>query len=741
MTPRLPASYPGGFVSFTVMAGALSVMLAPSIASAQASIPARLAAGAPNDRVRVMLRLAAPFAPEGGLDASSVASQRAVIASVRGRVQTLLQSLGGDATHFPTLPWVAAEVTRGQLATLAASPLVAQVDEDVVFRTSLAESVPRIAAPTVWAAGFDGEGWTVVVLDTGVDGTHSFVGPAIAGEACFSTTSNVTSSFCPGGASSSTARGSAAPCPLSMTECRHGTHVAGIAVGRDPGRGLYGVARAASLLPVQVFSAFNDPELCSPLGAPCAMAFMSDVARGLDYAMQYAGAGNANRVASVNLSLSGAIYDGWCDTAPGMPAVKEAADNLRSIGIATVVAAGNQGASGAIGSPACVSSVVSVGSTDDSADRLSSFSNHSPQLSLTAPGSVIDSSLPGGQFGGLQGTSMAAPHVAGAWAIARQFRPSAPVGEVLDAFRVTGVRVNGALPTESFTRIRVDRALQRLAPTVAPDRPLNPAVTVQGFTVTVTWQPPGGTIVETYIVEAGSSSGATDVFNGPVGLTTMVSARVAAGRYYIRVRAQNGLGTSAPSNEVVAIVVPPVPPGPPQGLRVSANGPTLTAAWSPPVSGGAAQGYIVQAGSSPGTSDVFNGVVGSVTSAAGTVPNGTYYIRVLALNDAGVGPPSAEVTTQVTGGCSVPAAPTLAGSVTGHLASVTWTRPSSSSPIEGYILQAGSAPGASDVFNGSIGNVNSVSAMMLTGTYYVRVLAASACGVSTPSNEAALAVP
>jgi subtilisin family serine protease len=108
------------------------------------------------------------------------------------------------------------------------------------------------------------------------------------------------------------------------------------------------------------------------------------------------------------------------------------------VGIATTVAAGNNGATNALSSPACISSAVSVGATTKS-DVVAAYSNAASFLSLFAPGDSITSSSVGGGYTVASGTSMAAPHVAATWAVLRQAAPTATVSQVLSTLQSTGL--------------------------------------------------------------------------------------------------------------------------------------------------------------------------------------------------------------------------------------------------------------------------------------------------------------
>jgi subtilisin family serine protease len=116
------------------------------------------------------------------------------------------------------------------------------------------------------------------------------------------------------------------------------------------------------------------------------------------------------------------------------------------------VAAGNNAFLDALSTPACISTAISVSATTKT-DDVSPFSNVAPFLSLFAPGSSITSSIPGGGFAPGSGTSLAAPHAAGAFALLRQAVPGATVGEALHALQVTGRPITDV---SGITRPRID---------------------------------------------------------------------------------------------------------------------------------------------------------------------------------------------------------------------------------------------------------------------------------------------
>ena len=414
-----------------------------------------LAAAGQGELVRIIVGVRADsYRPEGDLDGPAAAAQRADVASrvdqVVGRLTAAVQR---PVRRFDTIPYFATVVDLNALLQLQIDPDVTSIEEDQALRPSLAQSVPLIGAPTAWAAGFTGAGWSIAILDTGVEKTHPFLAGKVVSEACYSNAGGLAGGVttCPGGATSSTAAGSGVNCTLGG--CEHGTHVAGIAAGVNAT--FSGVARGASLISIQVFTRVNSAAQCAPSAAPCLMSFTSDQIAAMlrVYALR-----TTLNIASVNISIGGGrvFTQSSCDAIN--PSPKAAIDTLRSVNIATVIASGNDGYADSMGFPGCISTAVSVGSTTKT-NAVSAFSNSVSFLSLLAPGSAITSSVPGGGYAVLDGTSMATPHVAGAWAIMRQQSPAATVSQVLASLRTTGVPLTDPRNGLVVPRIRLSQGL------------------------------------------------------------------------------------------------------------------------------------------------------------------------------------------------------------------------------------------------------------------------------------------
>jgi subtilisin family serine protease len=357
---------------------------------------------------------------------------------------------------FSDLPLLALDANPSVLDALEASARVLAVEEDMPLQPQLVSSVPVIGGDDASNAGFDGSGWAVAVIDTGVDSSHLFLAGKVVAEACFSTSRD-----CPNGRATQVGPGAGAPCDYS-SECVHGTLVAGAAAGYLEG-GVQGVAPAAELIAVQVSSQATGSICPSQSEDPCQLAYTSDVLAGLEYVAQLA---NSFAIGAVNVSLGSGLYSSSrsCDNANR--AWKTAIDTLRDLDIATVASAGNNESSNGMTAPACISSAVGVGAVDDR-DEIWSGSNSDSMLDLLAPGVFIRSSVPTSYFpdgwATRTGTSLAAPHVSGAWALARQADPEAGVSDILAVLQDTGLPLLDDRNGLTRTRIAIDEALRELS--------------------------------------------------------------------------------------------------------------------------------------------------------------------------------------------------------------------------------------------------------------------------------------
>lgn len=183
-----------------------------------------------------------------------------------------------------------------------------------------------------------------------------------------------------------------------------------------------------------------------------------------------------------------------------------------------------------------------------------------------------------------------------------------------------------------------------------------------------------------------------------------------------------------------------IAPGAPQNFSAVVNGNTVTLTWAPPSSGGAPTGYVVNASLSPNGPLVASLPVTDTTLIVSAVPNAVYYVHVRAVNLDGTSAPSNEVIVAVPGSgtaCSVPpnAPSNLSADVDESLVTLSWSPPVGGCAPAGYVVQAGSAPGLSNLALLNVGAATELMVSAPPGTYFVRVVALNAFGNSVASVE------
>jgi subtilisin family serine protease len=311
------------------------------------------------------------------------------------------------------------------------------------YGPSLDATPGEIGAPALWGPGLEtaGDGVKIGIIDTGIDPTHPFFDPTgyampagfPKGQRRFTTAKVIVArAFPPPGAGAPSAG-----LAFDRETAGHGTHVAGIAAGNaqthaSGGAVVSGVAPRAYLgnykALVETDSGLspngNSPELVAAIEAA--------VRDGMDV---------------VNLSL------GEPEIEPRRDIVARALDAAAAAGIVPVVAAGNDfndAGAGSVSSPASSVGAISVGAVEGRGGtpatfEHASFSSVGPTTislrlkpDVVAPGVGVLSSVPGGGWSRVSGTSMASPHVAGAAALLRQRHPAWKVAQIKSALVQTG---------------------------------------------------------------------------------------------------------------------------------------------------------------------------------------------------------------------------------------------------------------------------------------------------------------
>lgn len=294
----------------------------------------------------------------------------------------LIHRAGGKVCRCHQLiPAMTATLPVKEIEKLRKNSRIAYVETDAIYTIGTASvqagseldnswGVPHIFADRAHAAGNKGRGVKIAILDSGIDYTHEDLDDNYLGGYDFVFDDND---------------------PYDDNFQSHGTHVAGIIAAEANGFGAVGVAPEADILAVKVLdgAGFGTEDW---------------IIAGIDWAVQ-------NGADIINLSIQG----------PDRQGLRDACDRAREAGVLLVAASGNSLAGGGtVQYPAGYDSVIAVTATDR-ANMPGRFSPIGDALELAAPGVDIFSTVAGGDYDLLDGTSQAAPHVTGAAALYMPF--------------------------------------------------------------------------------------------------------------------------------------------------------------------------------------------------------------------------------------------------------------------------------------------------------------------------------
>ncbi|MDR3128202.1 MAG: Ig-like domain-containing protein, partial [Bifidobacteriaceae bacterium] len=420
---------------------------------------------------------------------------------------------------FESFPIITYLVDSKGLEALKNNSLVAKVEDDrVIFPATTYADKPLDPNPIASMGGnasngfslngknYNGSGYAVAVLDTGVDKNHPKLAGKVITEACFSYVipSQDFQSLCPGtsqtnqGLDEKHNSGSAMPC--GGTTCSHGTHVAGDAtlayqdISHDAdvyndktlwlnyaydydlvskaanGQGISGGARDGSVVAIQVFSInYSSNKVVSYNAAY--MAALDWIYNNLDNRGIF-----PKPIAAVNMSLGspGGTPESCYNNSYAQRLIFT---KLMAKGVAVMISAGNSWADykNNVGSPSCSLGATSVAAANTSGNDFATYSQNGKQTALVAvggsasyntnllgafvcPGSSVkpctigyNSQTWGPQANqhnnkyewvAMQGTSMASPYAAGIFTSLRSYAPQASADDIINVMQATGYKLS-----------------------------------------------------------------------------------------------------------------------------------------------------------------------------------------------------------------------------------------------------------------------------------------------------------
>jgi subtilisin family serine protease len=400
-----------------------------------------------SSRVLTSAARQARISPNSPTSASYLRDLASTQDSVASRLERAVAGAHVVRSYGVVLNGLSVSLPAAAVRELTAVPGIARVWPTVRYRSQIENSPRMIGAPPLWGTDYStaGNGEKIAIVDDGVDRTHPFFNPRgyampagfPKGQRAYTSAKVIVArSFPPPHPTWRYARRAFDP-----QESVHGTHVAGIAAGNPitvAGRPLSGVAPRAYLGNYRVLTVPTASGVGLNGNSP-------EIAAGIEAAVR-------DGMDVINLSI------GEAEIEPSRDLVVAAIDGATKAGVVVAVAAGNdfeEFGRGSVGSPGSARSAITAGAVTGSR-HVTGFSSAGPtpvslQLKpdVTAPGEVIFSSVPAryGTWDEFSGTSMAAPHVAGAAALLLQRHPDWTPADVKSALVQTADPILDGTPS------------------------------------------------------------------------------------------------------------------------------------------------------------------------------------------------------------------------------------------------------------------------------------------------------
>jgi len=352
-------------------------------------------------------------------------------------------SLGEIEYKYETTPALAMDIDVDNLEALAKKDYVIKIEPVIEMKAFLQNSTSLINATVVWNQQISGINMTgknigVCILDSGVNYSH----PDLGG--CFGSGCRISGGY-------DYVNDDSDP----MDDEGHGTHVAGT-VGANGG--IKGVAPNSTIIVIKVLNSAG-------------RGTTPKIIAGIDWCVSNALTYN---ISVITMSLgTDELFSTYCDNESGLSGMRSAINSAIANNISVIAATGNDGSTSGMSAPACLQNVTSVASTTKT-DTISSFSNRNNITSFVAPGSSINSTSMSENYVEYSGTSMAAPHVAGSFALLYQkYKLLHGVNPTPDYIRqilnTTAIQINDTSGNKlNFSRINASAASSLINDTQSP---------------------------------------------------------------------------------------------------------------------------------------------------------------------------------------------------------------------------------------------------------------------------------